>query len=338
MAITTGSSDNKLLVSGTGSTLTLTGVGSQAQIGMAGTNNTLQIDSGGAVLGSNKFRLGVGAASTGNKLIVNNGTLNGTGIEAIRGDVTISASSVDLSDYFSVPDSNYIEGALAATGVGTSSITFNSGTIKTVKSNIANGLPFTVGDGGASPASYVMKKTSGGANGVHTFSNGLFLNSNAALSGNGDIVGDVSGAAGAQVNVGASPGLIDVLGSWNNANLGVGLEVGDLATLPAQPGVGYDLLDVNGAFTHGGSVAINVAGYIPGSGHVGDLKLIGWTSEIGSSASTAVSFVGGPALSYQFRPDGLYLTNVAFSNVPEPTSLAIAVTGFIACLTIRRKN
>jgi T5SS/PEP-CTERM-associated repeat protein len=338
MAITTGSSDNKLLVSGTGSTLTLTGVGSQAQIGMAGTNNTLQIDSGGAVLGSNKFRLGVGAASTGNKLIVNNGTLNGTGIEAIRGDVTISASSVDLSDYFSVPDSNYIEGALAATGVGTSSITFNSGTIKTVKSNIANGLPFTVGDGGASPASYVMKKTSGGANGVHTFSNGLFLNSNAALSGNGDIVGDVSGAAGAQVNVGASPGLIDVLGSWNNANLGVGLEVGDLATLPAQPGVGYDLLDVNGAFTHGGSVAINVAGYIPGSGHVGDLKLIGWTSEIGSSASTAVSFVGGPALSYQFRPDGLYLTNVAFSNVPEPTSLAIAVIGFVACLTIRRKN
>jgi T5SS/PEP-CTERM-associated repeat protein len=338
MAITTGSTDNKLLVSGAGSSLTLTGVGTQAQIGMAGINNTMQIDNGGSVLGGNKFRLGVGAASTGNKLIINDGSLSGTGIEAIRGDVTITSGTVDLSDYFSVPDSNFIEGALAATATGTSSITFNSGTVKAVRSNMANGLLFTVGDGSGNPANYVMKKTAGGTNGTHTFANGLFLNSNAVLSGNGDILGNVSGTAGAQVNVGSSPGLIDVAGSWNNTSLGVGLEVGNLATLPALPGAGYDLLDINGAFTHGGSVAINVAGYVPGSGHVGDLKVIGWTSEVGNAASTAVSFVGGPALSYQFRPDGLYLTNISFSNVPEPTTLVIAAIGFIVCLSMRRNS
>ena len=66
----------------------------------------------------------------------------------------------------------------------------------------------------------------------------------------------------------------------DNTALQVGLEVGNLAVLPAQPGAGFDLLDVTGAFTHGGAVNINVAGYGPGSGFVKDLKLIGWDSEI----------------------------------------------------------
>jgi hypothetical protein len=83
---------------------------------------------------------------------------------------------------------------------------------------------------------------------------------------------------------------------------------------------------VAGAFTHGGSVAIDVSGFVPGSGFVKDLKLIGWGSEIGSNAATAVSFVGGPALPYQFRSDGLYLTNVAYSFVPEPTSMVLLAT------------
>ena len=294
MGITTGATDNKTLVSGAGSTLTLTGVGTQSQIGMAGINNTLDVEDGAAILGGNKFRLGVGAASTGNKLIINNSSLTGTGIEAIQGAVTITNSSVDISDYLNL--GNYIEGSFAADGAGTSSITFNSGTVKTVRSNFTNGSVFTVGDGGANPANYTLKKTTDGLNGLHTFASGLFLNSNAVLSGNGDIVGNVGGAAGAQVNVGSSPGLIDVAGDWNNTALKVGLEVGNLATLPTKPGKGYDLLDVTGAFTQGGTVNIDVSGFTPGVGHVGDLKVIGWTSEVGSPALTTVNFVGGCAV------------------------------------------
>ena len=53
-----------------------------------------------------------------------------------------------------------------------------------------------------------------------------------------------------------------------------------------------------------------------------DLKLVGWGSEVGSSASTAVSFIGGPAMTYEFRSDGFYLTNVAV--IPEPASIALS--------------
>jgi T5SS/PEP-CTERM-associated repeat protein len=339
MGITAGSDNNRTLVSGAGSTLTFTGVGTTSLIGSNGSNNTLDITSGGAVLGGNRMILGNTATSLGNKLNIIDGSLTGTSIEATRGDVTITNSTVELNDYFNLtPDNAYIRGELTSTGVGTSSITFNSGTVRAVKANYSNGLLFTVGNGGATPATYVMKKRTSGENGTHTFANGLLLNSNAVLNGNGDIVGNVSANAGAQVNVGASPGLINVTGAWNNTGISDTLEVGNLATLPALPGVGYDLLNVAGAFTHGGSVKIDLSSYAAGSGNVADLKILGWTSEVGSSASTAVSFVGGPALPYQFRPDGLYLTNISFSIVPEPASLAIALTGLVSCLVMRRKR
>jgi fibronectin-binding autotransporter adhesin len=338
MAITTGSNNNRTLVSGTGSTLTLTGVGSQAQIGMAGNNNTLEIASGGSVLGTNRFRLGVGATSVGNKLIVNNGTLVGTGIEAIRGDVTITSSSVSLSDYFSATDNAFVNGTFAATGIGTSTIAFNSGSVSAVRSNIINGLPLTLGDGGASTATFEMKKSATDANGMHTFANGLVVNSNGILKGNGDIVGNVSGLAGAQVNVGSSPGLVNVNGQWINTGLNVGLEVGNLATMPALAGAGYDLLNVAGAFAHGGSVAIDVSAFAPGSGFVKDVKLIGWTSEVGSSAATSVSFVGGPALPYEFRSDGLYLTDVSYSFIPEPSTIANLLIGLVPYVVGNRRR
>ena len=140
-----------------------------------------------------------------------------------------------------------------------------------------------------------------------------------------------------QVTVGTSPGLIGVLGSWNNTALQVGMEVGNLSVLPAFPGVGYDLLDVIGAFTHGGAVNINVADYAPGSGFVQDLKIIGWTSEIGSSAATAVAFQGGAPLPYEFRSDGLYLTNVSFSFIPEPTTMMMLLLGAIPTIALRRR-
>ena len=91
-----------------------------------------------------------------------------------------------------MPDNAYVHGSLAATGIGTSSIAFNSGTLKAVRANIENGSVFTIGDGGANTATYEMKKTATNQNGTHLFSNNLVLNSNAVLNGNGDIVGNVA--------------------------------------------------------------------------------------------------------------------------------------------------
>ena len=75
----------------------------------------------------------------------------------------------------------------------TGTIAFNSGRIEAVGADINNGSAFTVGDGSANSATYRMAKGTLGLNGTHSFANGLSLSSNAILSGNGDIVGNVSG-------------------------------------------------------------------------------------------------------------------------------------------------
>jgi hypothetical protein len=151
-----------------------------------------------------------------------------------------------------------------------------------------------------------MKKDIDGNRGTHSFADGLSLSSNAILSGNGDIVGNVSGAAGAVVDVGASAGLINVSGNWNNTGLDIDLELDDLSA-SLVPGVEYDQLAITGLFTHGGTVTIDLSEYV-GPATPQQLKLIGWGSEAGLNSSTMVSFVGGSPLSYVFQSDGLYVT------------------------------
>jgi hypothetical protein len=338
VGISESAKQNTVTISGTGSIVSLTGSGGTNPVGWRSINNSLIVDNNGLLDSKGTIIAGLEATSTGNSVsVTGGGQVNATGLDMRRGTATITNGAVNLSQYFSAMNNAYVGGKLVA-NVGSSSIVnFNSGKIQAVGADVNNGSAFNVGNGGGAAATYQMIKDTNGQNGTHAFANGLFLNSNAVLSGNGNIVGDVSAAPGAQVNVGASPGLINVKGAWNNTGASVGLEVGNLATLPALPGVGYDLLDVAGAFTHGGSVKIDVASYVAGSGNVADLKILGWTSEVGSSAATAVSFVGGPALTYQFRSDGLYLTNVSFSFVPEPASFGIMVMGAVVCLAMRRK-
>lgn len=91
-----------------------------------------------------------------------------------------------------------------------------------------------------------------------------------------------------------------------------------------QAGEEFDLLSITGAFTHGGSVVIDVSEFTLPGGSI-PLKLIGWSSEIGSSASTNVSVVGG-TIPVQFQSDGLYVL------IPEPATLGlfgIAATGVL---------
>ncbi len=330
---------NTVTVSGPNSVMNLTRVGTASTIGRQSIDNTLIVDNGGLIDGNNQFIVGQDATSTGNVVsILSGGRVNGTGLDVRRGSATITDGSLYLKQFFNTTTMLNDGGRLIANTGATGTVAFNSGTIEAVGADINNGSAFTVGNGGGNSATYRMVKGTAGLNGTHSFANGLSLSSNAILSGNGNIVGNVSGSAGSQVNVGASPGVILTTGAWNNTALNVGLEVGNLAFLPAQPGVGYDLLDVNGAFTHGGAVNIDVSTFVAGSGFVRDLKLIGWDSEVGSSAATAVSFVGGPALPYQFRADGLYLTNVSFTNIPEPTTFVLLSITVVLGITNRRRD
>ncbi|HVT30489.1 MAG TPA: hypothetical protein VHE81_20940 [Lacipirellulaceae bacterium] len=317
MGITTGATDNTLLVSGAGSMLTLTGVnnndGAISSIGREGINNLMQIDDGGIVNGSNRFQLGSSPTSTGNQILINNGSLSGTSLEINQGSVSVTKGTVDLVQYYDDMMMVWSGGGITATNGASSTITFNSGTVRSVNADIDNGSPFTVGDGGADSATYIMRKDVDGNRGVHTFTNGLSLSANGILSGDGDIVGNISGTAGAKVEVGASPGIINVTGDWNNAGIGIDLEVDDLSS-SVVPGEQFDQLNISGAFTHGGSVTIDISELV-GPASSQQLKLIGWGSQSGLSSSTMVSFVGGSPLTYSFQSDGLYVS-VSAGGIP----------------------
>ncbi len=300
MAITTGSTDNTLTVSGAGSKLTLLR-GRESSVGMAGINNLLQIMDGATVDGGGYFVIGNDTSNSGNQVVVNNGTLDVTGIEAQRGSVTVTNGTVAVSQWLNA-DEEWEGGNITVSDDAAASFTFNSGTVGSVSADVNNGVAFTVGDGGGSDAIYNMKKDAAGANGTHAFTSGLSLGSNGVLSGNGNIVGDVSGTAGATVDVGNSAGQINVGGAWDNRGIDIGLEL-------------TDLLDITGVFTHGGGISVDVSG----AALFGDLKLIGWGDQAGDSSDTSVSFAGG-AMSYEFRSDGFYV-------VPEPGTLALLVLG-----------
>jgi hypothetical protein len=328
--LTTGK-QNTVTVSGVGSKLNLTGIGAEAPIGWRSINNSLVVDNGGLVDGGNRFVMGIESTSTGNSAtIASGGRVNGTGFETRRGTLNVTDGSIYLKQYLDIKDpidpldDEWVGGSFVSNVGVNGFVNFNSGTVEAVSANFNKA--FNVGDGVGSSATYRMAKGQLGVLGTHAFTGGLVLSSNAILEGSGNIEGNVSGSAGAQVDVGTSAGLIRAANDWTNTGLSLAMEVGNLATHPAVGGNGYDEIRVAGAFTHGGSVAIDVSGFVPGSGLVKDLKLIGWGSEIGSTAATAVSFVGGSALPYEFRSDGLYLTNVAYTFVPEPSSMLLLAT------------
>lgn len=328
MGVTEFGDNNTTLVSGAGSTLSILDAG-RSDIGRFGAGHTLQIENGGAVDGSAHYALGVESGSIDNVINVNGSgaSLTGSGVEAIRGTMNVNGGSVTLNDYFNVGGGIYEGGNLIANAGAVSVINLNSGSISTVHANVGNGSPFVVGDGGGSPATYNMMKTGDNLNGTHTFADGLSLNSNATLSGSGDIVGSVSGLTGASVDVGASPGLINVDGDWDNTGLSISLEV-DNPLSASQAGQEFDLLEITGAFTHGGSVVIDVSEFLLPGGST-PLKLIGWSSEVGNSADTNVSVVGG-SIPVQFQNDGLYVL------VPEPATLGLF--GFATLGTLARRR
>ncbi|MEX2310347.1 MAG: hypothetical protein WD738_22455 [Pirellulales bacterium] len=327
---TENSPGNTVTVSGAGSRLNVRGgqqsppteVGQNNDVGRASTNNSLLVEDGGVVDGGAIFMLGRFESSTGNLLSINGGGLSGTGIKVLRGKLLIENGSVEINR---VLDGlvNVILGGMLLAELPTSEIEFRSGSLATPSATITNGSAFVVGDGGSTPAVYRMKPDIGGTEPrgsgadiiTHTFAGGLHLNSNGVLEGNGDIVGNVSGVTGAKAKIGgpSSLGVIDVSGTWNNRRIEVQLEIGDLSASTVA-GVGHDLLNVQGNFVHGtGSrILIDVSQFV--AGLVEEIKIIGWTGQVSADVGSAVSFIGGPALSYQFKTDGLYVTANMASN------------------------
>lgn len=308
------SPNNTVTISGPGARLTVRGGqqfpptegGQRHDVGRASSNNRLIVESGGAVDGNAIFLLGREATSLNNLLSLTDASLTGWGVEIRQGKVLIERSSLNIDRKLDSIVDRWLGGSLFAQ-TPQAEIDFRSGTLSTVNAIVANGSVFTIGDGSELSARYVMKTNpQTNTNDVHSFANGLALASNGILAGNGNITGNVSGSAGSKVDVGASVGIINVTSNWNNSGIGIQLELDDL-TASAVPGVQFDQLNITGAFTHGGTIAIDLAQLVAPPSPT-QLKLLGWGSEVGASSSTAVSFLNGTALPYVFQADGLYVT------------------------------
>ena len=79
------------------------------------------------------------------------------------------------------------------------------------------------------------------------------------------------------MQVGASPGVINVTGDWNNTGMGISLEVDNLS-LSVVPGDQFDQLDVTGLFTHGGSVTIDRSQLVAASSATAQADRLGYRS------------------------------------------------------------
>ncbi len=307
-----GSHGNTLTFSGSNTKVISTATSTGNSVGVAGSNNNkLIVKSGANYAVSNNILVGVIGAtpSTGNSIDILDSTFaitNGNrGITLNQGTLTITNSYADLGGPFT-----------ANTAGNTAWINFNSGSFYARGTKIANGQPFIVGDGGATAAVYGMSYSTPTA----TFANGLQINSNGKVIGSGTITGDISGVAGAKAapSIVGNPGLttddrntgtLAVTGNWDNRNIELTLDLGDLSQSPVDPPT--DHLNVTGTFTQGGSIKFDLASYLPPQDVDRDVRLVSWTTSAGLFADTSVSFVNGSPLTYDFRTDGLYVTAVA---------------------------
>lgn len=306
-------SGNSLLLTGTSSFTTDYiygfGIGSGTGTAAANSNNTVTVENGSTL--QTGF-VNVGGKGAGNSLIITGtGSLlkvNGTGAThylTVGNNTAAATNSVKI-----------INGA-------TADIVFRS-------TRIAGG-------------SLVIGKGSSLLHNHATLVQTLTIGSKGTLFGAGTITADTllydgsisgTGGPGAKVYVGETEtgfGKLDFTGEWQNSNITLNLEVGNL-TGGAVAGTNYDLLDINGVFAHGGNVSIDIGGAV--FGNLTELQLIRWTSATGLASALNVSFINGHALDYDIRADGLYL-----QGIPEPGSVALLTLGVCGLgLWIRNKR
>jgi fibronectin-binding autotransporter adhesin len=305
-------SGNTILISGSGSALTITSTAADLVISYGtGTNNSVTVADGGA-LNASSIKLGPGGT-------LRSGTGGGAG--------TIASAALIDSQFgggtvaFNHNDSNYLfanamtggvavvqEGPGRTTLTGTSSYTGNttilSGTLalQAAANNIASSGTIAVASGAAFDVSGV---------GV---TDGFALTSGQTLTGAGTVEGAVEIATGATLAPGASG--VGTLTFTDNLSI--------LGTLAIElSGSTSDLLDVSGA-------ALTL-----GAGSILDLtsltSLSGTAHVLASYGSLSGTFSTVNGLPQYYWVDYNYLGgNQIAVVVPEPSSLALAGIGLVA--------
>lgn len=169
----------------------------------------------------------------------------------------------------------------------------------------------------------------------------LIVGGRGALYGAGRIVASNirqgTTGAGAEVYVGEGDtdfAVLEVVGNWQHENMTLYLQVGDVSAA-AVAGVNYDYLSLEGVFTYGGAIVIDLAEAVLAED--GSVRLIGWESTAGNAEDMSVSFINGQALNYSLEADGLYV----MPQIPEPAttvSLIAAGGALLAAGNLRRRR
>ena len=207
----------------------------------------------GFIVGGNG---GTGVVSqTGGQIILTNTDLNVGGLfSPAVGQLSISNGTTQTRQLYvgGQGDGNgtvtLAGGTLIASNLdvnATSQVIFNSGSLQTRSSTVANNLPFVVGNGSSS-ATYQL------LGGTNSFPKGLRIASNGMLTGTGTISGGVTNSGA--IAPGASAGRLDIIGSLvlsNSAELR--LELGG-----STPATQFDFLNVSGGVTLGGALAVSL--------------------------------------------------------------------------------
>jgi T5SS/PEP-CTERM-associated repeat protein len=286
-----GADQNQLWLDGVDSLLE---VGGSLTLGNAGKSSQLVVSNEAAVLVTTDLILGNGAGSTGNRLIIESGSLrvpNGTFRLGNQGEGALQLYGGLLQ----------VNQFMAKAGAR-SLIEFSAGELDANNLEISTGSPLVVGDG-SSAAVLRLGATS------HILEDGLHIAAGATLHGQGDLVGAIS--SDGTVEPGEGVATFTIYGSASlSASATLGMDLGGL-----QAGIEHDELLVNGAASLGGTLALTLQnGFRPAE--ASQIVLVRAQSVTGTFANA---------------PDGARITSLDGSGSFQVnyTAQTVVISGFI---------
>lgn len=208
----------------------------------------------------NGFNVGVNGGTgivsqTGGQILLTNTDFNLGGLFGPAvGQMTISNGITVANRFFvggqgdGVGTLRLEGGTLVASNLevnSTSQLIFNQGALLTRSSDVANNVPFVIGDG-TRPALYQLM------GGTNRFPRGLRITPNGVLGGSGTIAASVTNLG--RIAPGASPGRLDIVGGLVlNSGSELRLEVGGYTS-----GSQFDLVTVSAGTALGGTLAVSL--------------------------------------------------------------------------------
>ncbi len=232
--------------------------------------------SNSAVVKADPFVLGLNPASSNNAATVGSlGSLITTNIFAtgktdVRRGVLAVNSGLLLTDFLLLTNAS-------------GQIAFNSGVVQTKSTTQNNGSTFFIGDT-VSAAMLELLDT-----GTHTFANGLQINNNGVLKGNGTIIGDVTNGSGGTLAPGTSIGRLTITGSLTLAPGSLNIFELDKGSSTNDNIIGLTSLTMDG------SLQVN---NLSGTLALGDsFKLFNSASYLGAFSSVSLPLLG-PGLAW----------------------------------------